>query len=85
MAAEQILLNCMEGRVEEVRKALEAGADPNTAGGYSNRTTYLMVAARFNHDQVVGLLLSSPGIQINAKDNFGLSGLIWMIWVISDN
>ena len=33
------------------------------------------MATRLNHNKVVGLLLSSPGIQINAKDNFGKTAL----------
>ena len=58
---------CKDGRLEEVRKALEAGADANTTGGPFS-STCLMEAARNNHDEVVALLLSSPGIQVNAKD-----------------
>ena len=59
---------CKDGRLEEVRKALEAGADANSTGGPFS-STCLMEAARNNHDEVVALLLSSPGIQVNAKDN----------------
>jgi len=59
---------CMNGKLEEVREALEAGGDPNTTGGYLN-STCLMMAARNNHDEVVVLLLSRPGIQVNAKNN----------------
>ena len=58
----------MYGRLEEVREALEGGADPNTTGGLLN-STCLMMAARNNHDEVVVLLLSRPGIQVNAKNN----------------
>ena len=59
--------NCRTGRVEEARQALAAGADPNARGGLFNGTC-LMVAATFDHDRVVELLLSTPGIQVNAKD-----------------
>ena len=65
---------CIDGRLEEVRKALQAGADPNTHGGYYNATC-LMMAAVNNHDKVVALLLSSPGIKVNAKDNGGWTAL----------
>ena len=69
MAEQQnnLLENCKYGRLEEVRKALQAGADPNTTGGRFS-STCLMEAAGNNHDEVVALLLSSPGIQVNAKD-----------------
>ena len=57
---------CSFGRVEEVREALAAGADPNTwVGPFS--TTCLMMAAAWNQDGMVELLLSTPGIQVNAK------------------
>ena len=59
--------NCRTGSLEEVRKALQAGADSNTTGGPFH-SPCLMEAARNNHDEVVALLLSSPGIQVNAKD-----------------
>ena len=61
---------CMSGSVEEARQALAAGADPNARGGLFNGTC-LMVAATFDHDRVVELLLSTPGIQVNAKDSYG--------------
>ena len=70
---------CCDGRVEEVREALAAGADPNTRGGYSNNTsTCLMEAASGNtqwHSGVVELLLSTQGIQVNAKDEYGSTAL----------
>ena len=65
---------CMSGRVEEVREALAAGADPNARGGSVNFTC-LMVATWENHDRVVELLLSTPGIQVNAKTEFGTTAL----------
>ena len=63
---------CMFGRVEEVREALAAGADPN-ARVYNN--TCLMVAALGNHSGVVELLLSTQGIQVNAKTEYGTTAL----------
>ena len=67
---------CSWGRVEEVREALAAGADPNTRGGPFNYTC-LMAAARRNHSGVVELLLSTQGIQVNAKDEHGSTALHW--------
>ena len=58
---------CMAGKLEEVREALQAGADPNARYGPYNRTC-LMIAARENHDEVVALLLAHPNIKVNAKD-----------------
>ena len=57
-------------RVEEVRDSLAAGADPNARDGPIN-TTCLMEATRENHDGVVELLLSTQGIQVNAKNRCG--------------
>jgi len=65
---------CSDGRVEEVREALAAGADPNTRGGLYNFTC-LMVAAFENHNGVVELLLSTQGIQVNAKTEHGSTAL----------
>ena len=65
---------CSDGRVEEVREALAAGADPNARGGPYN-TTCLMVAAWGNHSGVVELLLSTQGIQVNAKSECGSTAL----------
>ena len=67
---------CKDGRLEEVREALQAGADPNTTGGPFH-SPCLMEAARNNHDEVVALLLSSPGIQVNAKNLHGWTALHW--------
>ena len=65
---------CKYGRVEEVREALAAGADPNARGGLVNNTCLIM-AALGNHDRVVELLLSTPGIQVNAKNEYGTTAL----------
>ena len=65
---------CDYGRVEEARQALAAGADPNARGGLFNGTC-LMVAATFDHDRVVELLLSTPNIQVNAKNKYDMTAL----------
>ena len=70
----QLWEKCESGRVEEARQALAAGTDPNARGGLFNGTC-LMVAATFDHDRVVELLLSTPGIQVNAKSKGGMTAL----------
>ena len=64
---------CRDGKLVEVSEALQAGADPNTKGGFMDgylvdSVTCLMVAIWKNHEEVVDLLLAQPGIEVNAKD-----------------
>ena len=70
-----LLKECSRGRVEEVREALAAGADPNARGGGPFNSTCLMWAAAMNHDGVVELLLSTQGTQVNAKTGDGATAL----------
>jgi len=65
---------CEDGKVEKVRQALQAGADPNTTGGPCDDTC-LMEAAYYNHDKVVALLLAHPNIQVNAKSEYNRTAL----------
>ena len=65
--------NCKFGKVEEVREALQAGADPNTTRGILDDTC-LMVAAYYNHDEVLALLLAA-GADVNAKSNYNRTAL----------
>ena len=60
--------NCLLGKLEEVKGALQQGGDPNTTGGPDN-SSCLMVAVTMNFDKVVALLLAHPNIQVNAKDD----------------
>ena len=69
---------CRWGRVEQAREALAAGADPNARGGPRNDTC-LMWATFLNHDRVVELLLSTQGIQVNAKNEHGWTAIMWAI------
>ena len=54
--------SCEAGNLEEVRRALETGADPNS---YDGDWTCLMIAAEQNHAEVVSLLLEQPTIEVN--------------------
>ena len=54
--------DCEAGNLEEVRRALETGADPNS---YDGDWTCLMIAAEQNHAEVVSLLLEQPTIEVN--------------------
>ena len=65
---------CIDGKLEEVREALQAGADPNTTYGDWNFPC-LTWAAQYNHDEVVALLLSSEGIKVNAKTGWDSTAL----------
>ena len=62
------------GNVAEVRTALEAGADPNTESVSSNKTS-LTLAVLNDHEQVVDLFLSWPGVDVNAKDHTNSTAL----------
>ena len=70
---------CMLGKVEEVRKALEEGADPNTTDG-EREITCLMVALEKNQAKVVDLLISCPAIEVNAKDPINRTALHFACW-----
>ena len=54
--------SCEAGNLEEVRRALETGADPNSCDG---DWTCLMIAAEKDHAEVVSLLLEQPTIEVN--------------------
>ena len=59
--------SCGKGRHGEAMQALQLGADPNSRGGFLG-TTCLMAAAGQNHVEIVSLLLTQPGINVNARD-----------------
>merc|ERR1711962_1952159 len=82
MAAEQnnLWTKCMDGKLEEVRLALQAGADPNTRGG-SDNWTCLMVAIWKNYEALVDLLLAQPGIEVNAEDQNNNTALYYTCYI----
>ena len=65
---------CRQGNLEELRNALQAGADPN-----SRRLgdTCLMVAVRAQREEVVDLLLAQPGIEVNFANIARVTALHW--------
>ena len=65
--------SCKKGNLEGVKAALKSGADVNAMDedGY----TGLMLAISFNHNSVVALLLKTPNIDVNQKNNWGAFAL----------
>ena len=61
---------CSEGKIEELRKALARGTNPNKKLD-TNGNTALHAAAGFGHLGVVALLLEQPGIDWNQTCNIG--------------
>ena len=64
---------CRSGTLDQVKAALEAGADPNTTGESPQHDwgeptwTWLMTAMYDKRVDLVDLLLSQPSIDVNAK------------------
>ena len=58
---------CQNGDLEGVKAALKRGVDVNTKGEGSQ--TGLMQAVKKNHNSVVALLLKTPNIDVNHKDD----------------
>ena len=58
--------------MEQIREALDSGADPNSTmgGAYS---TLLMAAVLNNREEVVDLLLATDGIEVNKRGNHSTS------------
>ena len=69
---------CRSGTLDQVKAALEAGADPNTTEGQWNWTC-LMVAVYDERADIVDLLLSHPSIDVNAKD-IGLDTALHLVF-----
>ena len=66
---------CNTGTLEEVRGALANGADVNERDEEHFKMTGLMRAVVRQNEPLVSLLLQQPGIQVNAKDDFGGTAL----------
>jgi len=64
---------CKQGDLEEVKDALQRGADVNTKDEFGR--TGLMEAVRNKHNSVVELLLKTPNIDVNLKDDRGSCAL----------
>ena len=64
---------CKKGDLEGVKAALQRGEDVNTKDDAGR--TGLMWAVIYNHNSVVALLLNTPNIDVNQKDNQGKCAL----------
>ena len=67
--------DCQAGNLEEVRRALENGADPNSYDEIRGGMTCLMIAAEENHAEVVSLLLDQPTIDVNMLGDHDVTAL----------
>ena len=70
---------CQTGPAEQVRGAIQAGANVG-ARGEENGFTPLIVAAGFNADPEVIPALIEAGAAVNAQDAYGMTPLMWAAW-----
>ena len=66
---------CSDGRVEKMKEALEAGADPNLTSGHHRYISVLMEATHRGRYEAVDLLLAQPGINVNHRCSWGWTAL----------
>ena len=71
--------NCRGGNITEVRRSLENdGADPNSVQAEGSTMTCLMIAADYDHAEVVSLLLDQPTVEVNRRgDHLNSTALHW--------
>ena len=74
-------IHCMQGDLEAVKRALQAGQDPNQRSPFG--VSCLMHSARRNHPEIMELLLCQPGVDINTPDNSVLVGGTPLHWAVS--
>ncbi len=72
--ANAAFINNPQVALDFVKALLSAGVDPNATNRYS---TPLTSAAYQDHRDVVALLLSQPGIKVDAQDVDGYTALMW--------
>ena len=75
MSESELYRACENGDVTTARTLIRAGVDINTRGR-CNRTP-LIIASMKNHPSIIELLLSSPSLDINAKDGSGYTALYY--------
>ena len=66
---------CRDGKLDEVRAALERGGDVNDKG--PGGQTALMWAVGKGHNSIVRLLLEQPAVKVNEKRIDGWTALHW--------
>ena len=64
-----------EGNIDQVKKLLEDGADPNKIDKYGQFP--LQIAATTNQFKIVELLLAKPNIDVNQTNKYGDTALYW--------
>merc|ERR1711872_823126 len=70
---------CEQGKLEEVKRALDNGEDVNDSGDVG--ATALMSAICNDHKSVVKLLLEHPDIEVNEKRDDGRTALHYAVLV----
>ena len=66
---------CSDGRVDKMKEALEAGADPNFTSGHHRYLSVLMEATHRGRYEAVDLLLAQPDINVNHQCSWGWTAL----------
>jgi len=74
VGAEDFFELCKNGEAEEIQAALEAGADVNSVN--ENGMTPLMMAAKYNNNPYVIILLANYGARINYSSSSGWTALM---------
>ena len=80
----QFFYSCDNNDVERVRQVLALGADVNWKD--SAHWSGLHIAARYNYGELLELLLSQPGVDVNTTiDNYRFTPLIYACWFGHEN
>ncbi len=81
---DQLYYASLEGRIDEVRRLLKAGADVNFAKGTFGGQTVLHAAVRGSHLEIARLLLDS-GAKVRIQDESGMTVLHWAVRTKEEN
>ena len=67
---------CNRNDLEKVRHCLEIGADVNWKGNDFHERSGLHLAADSNYEELLELLLSQPGVDVNITDKYNMTPLM---------